>query len=149
LLPGRGQRLFSKATRPVLEPTQPLTEWVVGALSPRVNLKKREADHSHELTTKVKKVKNYTPFPFISRLQWKHLTLSFNSTQMEEYLAYTDLSGLYSLIIRFWSTQTQEVSRLNGTWQFGNVFTQVCLPIVHTASCNHSTISHFSPTLTL
>jgi len=65
LLPGRGQRLFSKAPSPDVEPTQPPAEGVVGALSPGINLTKREADNSPKLTTKVKKVKNYTSSLFI------------------------------------------------------------------------------------
>jgi hypothetical protein len=45
--PGRVKNfLFTKSTRPALRPTQPLTRWVPGALSTRLNQPRREADHT-------------------------------------------------------------------------------------------------------
>jgi hypothetical protein len=38
--------LFSTSSRPALGPTQPLIQWVPGALSPGVKRPRREADHS-------------------------------------------------------------------------------------------------------
>jgi hypothetical protein len=45
--PGRVKNvLFSKSSRPVLGPTQPPIQWVLGVLSPGVKRPGREADHS-------------------------------------------------------------------------------------------------------
>jgi hypothetical protein len=39
--------LYFTAPRPVLGPTKPPIQWVLGALSPGVKRQVREADHSH------------------------------------------------------------------------------------------------------
>jgi hypothetical protein len=41
-----GPRIFSTSSRLVVGSTQPLIQWVPGALSPRVKRSRREADHS-------------------------------------------------------------------------------------------------------
>jgi hypothetical protein len=60
--PGFGTRhrhrisFYSTASRPVLRPTQPHTQWVPGALSPRVKRSKCESDHSHPSSAEVNNV---------------------------------------------------------------------------------------------
>jgi hypothetical protein len=57
--PGRVKNfLFSKSSRPALEPTQPPIQWVPGALSPGC-----EADHSPPASVEVKKMWIYTSTP--------------------------------------------------------------------------------------
>jgi hypothetical protein len=45
--PGEGKNvLFSTSSRPVLRPTQPLTQWALGHLSPGIKLSGLQADYS-------------------------------------------------------------------------------------------------------
>jgi hypothetical protein len=46
--------LYSTASRPALGPTQPLIQWVLGALSLGVKRKGRESDHSPPSSDEVK-----------------------------------------------------------------------------------------------
>jgi hypothetical protein len=68
--PGRVKNfLFSTSSRPVLVPTQPIIQWVSGALSPGVKRPVREADHSPPASAEVKKMWIYTstpPYAFIA-----------------------------------------------------------------------------------
>jgi hypothetical protein len=50
---GQGIFLFTTASRPALEPTQPPIQWVLGALSLGVKRPGREADHSPPSTVEV------------------------------------------------------------------------------------------------
>ena len=43
-----------EGVQPLLRPTQPVTECVLGAFSLRIKLLKREADHSIQSSTEVK-----------------------------------------------------------------------------------------------
>jgi hypothetical protein len=53
--------LFITASRPALGPTQPLIQWVPGALSQGIKLLGREADHSTPSSAEVKEcVWSYT-----------------------------------------------------------------------------------------
>jgi hypothetical protein len=62
-----GQRLgiflFTTASRPALEPTQPPIQWVPGALSVEAKRPGREADYSHPSSTEAKNVSSYTSTP--------------------------------------------------------------------------------------
>jgi hypothetical protein len=51
-----GLRIFSKSSRPALRRTQPLIEWVLGALSSGVKRQEREADISIPSSAEVKKM---------------------------------------------------------------------------------------------
>jgi hypothetical protein len=55
--------LFSTMSRPVQGPTQPLVQWVPGALSPGVKQPGLEADHSPPTSAGVKKTWIYTSTP--------------------------------------------------------------------------------------
>jgi hypothetical protein len=57
--------LISTASRPALGPTQPLIEWVLGALSPG-----READHSPPALAGVKNTWIYTSIPPYIFMAW-------------------------------------------------------------------------------
>jgi len=52
--------LFDTASRPALEPTQPPTQWVPGALSLGVKRPGREADQSPPSSVEVKNAWSYT-----------------------------------------------------------------------------------------
>jgi hypothetical protein len=60
--------LFSTASKPILDPTRPLVEWVAGALSPRGEGKAagREADYSPPSSAKVKKGGAVPPLPHMT-----------------------------------------------------------------------------------
>jgi hypothetical protein len=58
--------LFSTVFRPTLEPTQPLIQWVQGALSPGVKRQGREADRSPPSSAEVKKGGATPPLPNMS-----------------------------------------------------------------------------------
>jgi hypothetical protein len=55
-----GSRIFSTLSIQALGPTQPLIQWVPGALSPGVKRPGREADHSPPTSAEVKKIRIYT-----------------------------------------------------------------------------------------
>jgi hypothetical protein len=52
--------LLSTSSRPVLGPTQPPIQWVLGALSSGVKRQGREADHSPPVSAEAKKMGIYT-----------------------------------------------------------------------------------------
>jgi hypothetical protein len=65
--PGRVKNfLFSTSFRRTLGPTQPLIQWVSGALSPGVRRPQREAHHSPPFSADVKKIWIYTSTPHTS-----------------------------------------------------------------------------------
>jgi hypothetical protein len=60
---GQNIFLFSTATRPALEPTQPPIRCVLAAVSPGVTRQGREADHSPPSNAEVKNGGATPPFP--------------------------------------------------------------------------------------
>jgi hypothetical protein len=58
--------LFSTASRPTLGPIQSHIQWVLGALSPRVNRQGREADHSPPTSAEFKNGGAIPPLPYMS-----------------------------------------------------------------------------------
>jgi hypothetical protein len=67
-----GILLFATASRPTLRPTQPLIQWVQGALSLEVKRPGCEADHSTPPNAEVKKAWRYTSTPPILLLGVAH-----------------------------------------------------------------------------
>jgi hypothetical protein len=62
--PGKGKIfLHSTSSRPALGLTQPLMQWVPGALAPRVKRPEHEADHSPPVSAEVKNTRIYTSTP--------------------------------------------------------------------------------------
>jgi hypothetical protein len=60
LNPGRSNIfLFSKASKPILRPSQPPIQWVPGSISPEVKRRWREADYSLPSSGEVKMVELY------------------------------------------------------------------------------------------
>jgi hypothetical protein len=55
--------LFSTSSRRAMGPTQPLIQWVTGALSPGLKRSRREADHSAPTSAEVMKTWIYTSTP--------------------------------------------------------------------------------------
>jgi hypothetical protein len=55
--------LFTTASRPHLEPTQPPIQWVPGALSLGLKRPQCEADHSPSSSAEVKNACSYTSIP--------------------------------------------------------------------------------------
>jgi hypothetical protein len=60
---GLGIFLFTTASRTALGPTQPLIQWVQGAISLGVKRPGREADHSLRYSAEVKNAWSYTSTP--------------------------------------------------------------------------------------
>jgi hypothetical protein len=60
LVPVRLQIILLSSSRPILGLTQPPIKLVSGALSPRLKLQGREADHCPSASTEVKKMWIYT-----------------------------------------------------------------------------------------
>jgi hypothetical protein len=58
-----GSRIFSTSFRPAVGSTQPLIQWVSGAIYLGVKRSGREADHSPPTSAKVKKIWIYTSTP--------------------------------------------------------------------------------------
>jgi hypothetical protein len=67
---GKGIFLLFTTSRPALEPTQPPTQWVLGALSLEVEKLGHKADHSSPSSTKFKKVYSYTSTPPYVSIAW-------------------------------------------------------------------------------
>jgi hypothetical protein len=65
-IPDRGKRLFSITSRPVLGPTQPPIQWILGAVSPRVKRPRREAGAIPPTSAEVKNGKAISPLPYAS-----------------------------------------------------------------------------------
>jgi hypothetical protein len=57
---GLGMFLFTTASRTALVPTQPLIQWVPGALSLGAKMLRRRADHSHPSSAEVKNAWSYS-----------------------------------------------------------------------------------------
>jgi len=55
--------LFVTASRPALEPNQPLVQWIPVALTPKVEWSGREADHSPPSSAEVKNAQSYSSTP--------------------------------------------------------------------------------------
>jgi hypothetical protein len=67
---GLGIFLFTTASRPALEPTQPPIQWVPGALSLEVKRPGLEADHSPPSSVEVKNASSYTSTPQYAFMAW-------------------------------------------------------------------------------
>jgi hypothetical protein len=65
--------LFFMFSRPAVGPTQPPIQWVMGALSLRVQGQGCEADHSHPTSAEVKKMWTYTSTPHMP--SWRSASL--------------------------------------------------------------------------
>jgi hypothetical protein len=63
-IPGSARFFSSPVSRPALRPTWPPIQWVLGALSPRVKWKRREADHSLPSNAEVKNGGATPPYTF-------------------------------------------------------------------------------------
>jgi hypothetical protein len=63
LSPSRGKIFLPSTSRPVLGPTEPHIEWVLGVLSLGVKRTEREANHSPQTSAKVKNTWIYTSTP--------------------------------------------------------------------------------------
>jgi hypothetical protein len=74
--PGRGRIfLFPTSSRPVLGPSQPPIQWVLGVLSLGVKRPAREADHSPPTSAEVKKTWisiSTPPYAFMAQCLIKH-----------------------------------------------------------------------------
>jgi hypothetical protein len=78
---GLGIFLFTTASRTVLGPTQPLIQWVPGALSLGVKRQGREADHSLPSSAEVKEcVELYLHSPSMSSWRGAELKKSTGTT---------------------------------------------------------------------
>jgi hypothetical protein len=55
--------LYSTASRPILQPTQPPIQWVLDALSQGLKLPEREVDYSPPSSAEVKNVATISPLP--------------------------------------------------------------------------------------
>jgi hypothetical protein len=75
VIPDRGKRFFSTASRPVLGPTQAPIKWGLGALSPGIKRQGFEADHSAPSNAQVKNGGAITSL----------LTLSWHAAQLSEH----------------------------------------------------------------
>jgi hypothetical protein len=62
--------LLTTVSRPALEPTQPLIQWVTGALSLEVKWPGRESDHSPPFSVEVKNAWRYTSTPQYAFMAW-------------------------------------------------------------------------------
>jgi hypothetical protein len=58
---GVGNFLFSIAPRPILGPTQPPSQWILGIVSFRVKCQERQTDHSLPTASEVKKGRAVSP----------------------------------------------------------------------------------------
>jgi hypothetical protein len=67
---GLGTFLFNTASRTALGPTQPLIQWVPGALSLGVKQPGREADHSPPSGAEVENTWSYTSIPQYVFMGW-------------------------------------------------------------------------------
>jgi hypothetical protein len=69
----QGQKffLFATASRPTLGLTQPLTQWVLWALSLRVKWLERETNHSSPSSAEAKNARSYTSTPpYFFMMSW-------------------------------------------------------------------------------
>jgi hypothetical protein len=66
---GHGVSLFTTASRPAVEATQPPIQWVLESLLPGVKRPERETDHLSQSSTDLKDVWSYTsasPYIFMA-----------------------------------------------------------------------------------
>jgi len=95
---GRVTSSFSKASRRVLEPSQPPIQSITGVLSPAKKRSRREADQSSQFSVEVKKGCIYTsrpPFPFIATFATQCVLFEVDITQFLLGLCQTVLTSTY------------------------------------------------------
>jgi hypothetical protein len=88
--------VFCTSPRPALGPTQPPVQWVPGALSSRVNLPGREADHSPPTSAEVKNTWIYTSTPSRVFMAWRLISWA----QGQLLLSYCNYACTYLYIRR-------------------------------------------------
>jgi hypothetical protein len=92
---GLGIFLFTTVSRTALWPTQPLIQWVPGALSLGVKRPGGEADHSHPSSTEVKNEWSYTFTPQYVFMAWclvKHRdNFTFTILPLSALIQYLDI----------------------------------------------------------
>jgi hypothetical protein len=92
---GLGIFLFTTASRTVLGTTEPLIQWVPGALSPKIKLLGRENDHSPPSNVEVKNVWSYTS---TLPIRLHDVMISLNSTVKTLLFTYTPTTDRSEII---------------------------------------------------